>query len=142
MKSICHRLSIETPVEKVYGALTTQEGLSGWWSPETTAKPEVGSIATFAFGNIVVKEMKIEELKPLRRVSWLCIKGWEDWIGTTTTFELEPHDKKTLLSFHHDGWMEYTPSFASCSYDWAMFLRSLKFLCETGKGLPYPGQYK
>jgi uncharacterized protein YndB with AHSA1/START domain len=138
MKSIYHRLLIGAPAEKVYEALTTQEGLSGWWSPETKAKPEVGSIARFAFGAEYFKEMKIEELKPLRSVKWLCLKGYTDWVGTTITFELEPHDRGTVLFFHHDGWKEYTPGFASCSYDWALFLRSLKFLCETGKGFPYP----
>jgi len=142
MKSIYHRLLIEAPVEKVYEALTTREGLSGWWTPETIAKPEVGSISRFAFGPNYFKEMKIEELKSLSRVKWLCLKGHEEWIGTTVTFELQRHDKGTLLFFHHDGWKEYTQGFAVCSYDWALFLRSLKFLCETGKGSPYPNVHK
>jgi uncharacterized protein YndB with AHSA1/START domain len=142
MKSINHRLMIAAHAKQVYAALTTEEGLSGWWSPETKAKPEVGTVATFAFDDIIFKEMQIEELKPLRLVKWLCLKGWPDWIGTTITFELEPHENGTELIFHHDGWKEITPGFASCGYDWAMFLRSLKFLCETGKGFPYPDQYK
>jgi len=142
MKSILHRLEINAPLEKVYEAITTQEGLSGWWTPETKAKPELGSIARFAFGPDYFKEMKIEELKPPSRVKWLCVKGYKDWIGTTVTFELQSHEKGTLLFFHHDGWKEYTQGFAACSYDWAIFLRSLKFLCETGKGLPYPNHYK
>lgn len=137
-KSICHRLLIEAPVEKVYEALTTQEGLAGWWTPETIAKPEVGSISRFTFGPDYFKEMKVEELKPYNKVKWLCLKAYEEWIGTTITFELEPHHRGASLFFHHDNWKEYTPEFAGCSYDWALFLRSLKFLCETGKGLPYP----
>jgi len=142
MKSIYHRVVIEAPVEKVYEALTTQEGLSGWWTPETKAKSEVGSTSRFAFGPDYFKEMKVEELKPPSRVKWLCVKGYEDWVGTTITFELQPHDKGTSLFLRHDGWKEYTEGFAACSYDWAIFLRSLKFLCETGKGLPYPNHYK
>ena len=138
LKSICHRLLIEAPVEKVYESLTTQEGLAGWWTPETTAKPEAGSVSTFAFGPDYFKEIKVEELKAYSKVKWLCIKAYEEWIDTTITFELEPHQKGCLLFFHHDNWKEYTREFASCSYDWALFLRSLKFLCETGKGLPYP----
>ncbi|GAA4299720.1 SRPBCC domain-containing protein [Compostibacter hankyongensis] len=137
-KSICHRLLIEAPVEKVYGALTTQEGLAGWWTPDTTAKPEVGSVARFAFGPDYFKEMKITELKPYSSVKWVCLKAYPEWIGTTLNFELEPHAKGAILSFHHDGWKEYTSEFASCSYAWALFFRSLKLLCETGKGLPYP----
>ncbi|WP_423147319.1 SRPBCC family protein [Rubrolithibacter danxiaensis] len=138
LKSICHRLLIETPVETVYGALSTREGLAGWWTPETTAKSEVGSVSRFAFGPDYFKEMKVEELKAYSRVKWLCLKAQEEWIGTTITFELEPHKKGCIMLFHHDGWKEYTPEFSGCSYAWALFLRSLKLLCETGKGRPYP----
>ena len=137
-KSIYHKLLIEAPVEKVYGALTTQKGLGGWWTPDTVAKPEVGSVARFAFGPSYFKEMEITELKPYNSIKWLCLKAYEEWVGTTITFELEPHRKGSTLSFHHDGWAAYTSEFAGCSFDWALFLRSLKLLCETGKGIPYP----
>jgi uncharacterized protein YndB with AHSA1/START domain len=136
-KSIYHRLLIEAPVEKVYEAITTQKGLAGWWTPETIAKPEVGTIMKFSFGDYH-KEIKIEELKPYSKVKWLCLKAFPEWIGTTLIFQLEPHAKGSVLFFHHDGWKEYSDEFASCSYDWALFFRSLKFLCETGKGFPYP----
>lgn len=140
MKSIFHRLVIAAPTEKVYEALTTQKGLSGWWTPETKATPEVGSIARFAFGPDYFKEIKVEELEPGSKVKWLCLKGHEEWLGTTIVFELQPHQKGTTLFFHHDGWKEHTPVFAVCSYDWAIFLRSMKALCEIGKGYAYPNQ--
>lgn len=69
MKSILHRLVIEAPVAKVYEALATQEGLSGWWTPDVTATPETGSMARFAFDKYV-KEMVVEELKPMQKVQW------------------------------------------------------------------------
>ena len=138
MVDIVHRVGIKAPASKVYAALSTIPGLAGWWTPETTAKPELGSIASFAFGANYFNEMKIEELTPYSKVKWLCVKAIEEWVGTTITFELEPHTKGATLLFHHDGWKEYSDSFASCSFDWALFLRSLKYLCETGKGFPYP----
>jgi len=138
LKSIYHRLLIEAPAEKIYEALTTQEGLAGWWTPETIAEPEVGSISRFSFGPDYFKEMRVETLQPYSKVKWLCLKAFEDWIGTKLTFELRPHARGTVLFFHHDGWKAYTPEFASCTYDWALFFRSLKLLCETGKGQPYP----
>ncbi|MGK9126298.1 SRPBCC domain-containing protein [Olivibacter sp. SA151] len=141
-KSIRHRLLIEAPVEKVFEALTTQEGLAGWWTPDTLAKPTIGSILRFSFGPDYFKEMKVEQLKPYSKIKWLCVSAYEEWIGTRLTFELEPHKKGCILFFHHDGWKNYTPEFASCSYDWALFFRSLKRLCETGKGAPYPDYNK
>ncbi|MCO6146689.1 SRPBCC domain-containing protein [Flavobacterium sp. NRK1] len=137
-KSIYHRLLIEKPIETVYGNLTKQEGLAGWWTPDTIAKPEVGSVSRFAFGPNYFKEIKVEELKPYSKVKWLCLNASEEWVDTTITFELEPHNKGCTLMFHHDNWAAYSQEFASCSFDWALFLRSLKMLCETGKGKPYP----
>lgn len=141
-KSIYHRFLVKAPVETVFGALTTQQGLAGWWTPQTTAVPELGSIARFRFEPDYFKEMKIVELQPYSRVKWLCVKGYEDWIGTTVSFDLEPHAKGAWLLFRHEGWGSYSLNFASCSFDWALFLRSLKLLCETGKGLPYPDYNK
>ncbi|MGE8534309.1 MAG: SRPBCC family protein [Chryseobacterium sp.] len=137
-KSIYHRLLITVPVEKVYEAITTQEGLAGWWTPDTEAKAEIGSMLRFGFGPDYFKKMEVVDLKPYSLVKWRCIKGFEDWVGTTLTFELEPHKKGCVLLFHHDGWKSYNSEFASCSFDWALFFRSLKSLCETGKGFPYP----
>lgn len=137
-KAICHRLLIKSPVEKVYEALTTEKGLSGWWTPETKAKPEIGSIARFSFNPGQSTNMEILELKPYSLVKWRCVEAQQEWIGTTLSFELEPHAKGTILNFRHGGWKQYTREFSSCSYVWALFFRSLKFLCETGKGFPFP----
>jgi uncharacterized protein YndB with AHSA1/START domain len=163
MPHIHHALIIGTPAEKVYSAITTQQGLSAWWTPGTTAKPEAGSLARFAFGPDYFKEMKIVELKPNELVKWTCVKGAEEWVGTTITFSLQSGDKEvllkshpeatdqlqqqknnkgTLLIFHHDDWKDYTPMFAECSYTWGQFLRSLKEFCETGKGRPWPNQHQ
>src|SRR5205823_1656408 len=139
---IFHRLLIKAPVETIYNALTKQEGLAGWWTPDTTAVPEVGTVATFAFGSNYLNEMKIEKLSPYSIVKWRCIKAHEEWVGTTISFELEPHQKGAVLYFYHDGWKQETAAFGSTSYDWALFLRSLKLLCETGKGLPFPDSNK
>lgn len=164
MVCIYHQLMIGAPAEKVYQAITTREGLAGWWTPGAEAKPESGSMARFPFGSPYFKEMKITELKPFERVKWDCIAGADEWIGTTLSFKLESgdlamlaashpetgdqirqlknSDKATLLTLKHDNWKDYTPMFAECSYTWGRFLRSLKLLCETGKGTPWPHQHQ
>ncbi len=163
MPNIHQELLIGAPAEKIYNAITSQEGLSAWWTPGANAKPEVDSVARFPFGPDYFKEMKITELKPSRLVKWTCIKGEGEWVGTHLSFELvegnkqsltksrpelqgqieqqKNFDKGTLLIFHHDDWKEYTPMFAECSYTWGQFLRSIKLLCETGKGRPWPNQH-
>jgi uncharacterized protein YndB with AHSA1/START domain len=163
MPGIHHALLIGSPVEKVYNAICTQEGLSEWWTPDATAKTELNSIARFPFGSPYFKEMKVIELKPYELIKWNCISGADEWAGTTISFKLlfgdkatismshpemkgqieqQPNDKITLLIFHHDNWKEDTLMYAECSYTWGQFLTSLKLLCETGKGRPWPNQHR
>lgn len=164
MPNIRHELIIGAPAEQVYGAIISQEGLSAWWTPGSTARPESDSIARFHFGPAYFKEMKIEELRPSEYIKWICLRGADEWVGTTITFKLEAGDKRTLLQsrpetadqlqqqngdgnvtlliLQHDDWKGYTPMFAECTYTWGQFLRSLKLLCETGKGTPWPDQHR
>jgi len=162
MANIHHQLVIGATAEKVYNAITTQEGLAGWWTPEATAKPAIDSVARFPFGPDYAKEMKIVELKPSALVKWNCIKGVDEWVGTNLSFQLHPGDKNTLsrsfpevggqiaqskfetgtlLLFHHDDWKAYTTMYGECNYTWGQFMRSLKLYCETGKGRPWPNQH-
>ncbi len=164
MPNIHQELLIAAPAEAVYRAVTTEKGLSGWWtSGDVKAKPILKSIVHLPFGDGYVKEMQIEELESPSKLKWVCVKGVDQWVGTTLTFTIEEGTKNALLNahfeiggqasqaddkvqsllvFHHDGWKDYTPMFAECSYTWGRFLRSVKLLCETGKGLPFPNQHK
>jgi uncharacterized protein YndB with AHSA1/START domain len=163
MPNIRHELIIGASVDQVYNAITTSEGLSAWWTPDTVAKAEAGSIARFAFGPTYFKEMKITELKPRELVKWTCITGADEWIDTTLTFKLEAGDKKAVLNSHpeltdqiqqqnnsnvtllilqHEDWKDYTPMYAECNFTWGQFLRSLKLFCETGEGTPWPNQHR
>ena len=163
MPNIRHNLLIGASAEKIYTAITSEDGLSVWWTPNTKATAEVNSVARFPFGNDYYKEMKITELKSPELVKWNCIKGDAEWVGTNISFTLKSSNRKNLLNenpeilgqmaqqsnegaalliFQHDDWKEYTPMFAECSYTWGQFLRSLKLYCETGKGRPWPNQHQ
>jgi uncharacterized protein YndB with AHSA1/START domain len=135
MEAIRHKLVIKETPAKVFDAITTEEGIKGWWAKQTVAKPQVGFVNVFTFENDR-NEFRVTELVPNRKVEWLGVQAFEEWIDTTISFNLEEKDGKTILRFAHSGWKEATDTFAVCSYDWAQFLRSLKSLCETGTGSP------
>jgi uncharacterized protein YndB with AHSA1/START domain len=163
MPNIRHQLLIGARHQEIYDAITSNKGLSAWWTPDVDARPDLNSIARFGFGNGYFKEMRIIELEPSKKIKWLCVTGADEWVGTLISFELQPGDwemllnehselsdqvqqqqqsqDSTVLIFHHDDWKEYTPMFAECNYTWARFLRSLKLLCETGQGRPWPNQH-
>ena len=130
MPEIRHNLIIKTNTEKVYEAITTQEGLANWWAKQTIAKPEVGFVNIFTFGTFR-NEMVVTILNPNKKVEWKCINSIEEWIDTNILFDLEEKEGHTLLRFTHSGWRAVTDTFAGCNYDWGRFMTSLKLFCET-----------
>jgi uncharacterized protein YndB with AHSA1/START domain len=137
MADIRHYLVIRAPKEKIYKAVTEQEGLAGWWTPTNTARPEAGSVAVFDFGDRYHNEMRIALLEPGERVEWECLEGDKEWIGTRFHFDIEAKEDHCILRFGHTGWREATDFFANCNYHWGFYMRSLKKYCETGMGEPF-----
>jgi uncharacterized protein YndB with AHSA1/START domain len=142
MVDILHRVGMESASpEDVYAALTTLEGLSGWWATDTKGQTEVGGILEFRFepGGF---DMKVLELNPAESVLWEVTDGPAEWIGTTVRWDLKQEGDYTIVLFAHEGWKEPVEFMYHCSTKWATFLVSLKQLVETGTGAPEPHDLK
>lgn len=135
MTAIRHNVVIKATPDKVYEAVTTQKGIESWWCKTTTAKPALGFVNIFIFGQYR-NEMKVSDLSPNKRTEWECIDSIDEWIGTRISFDLEEKNGNTLLRFVHGDWRAVTDTFADCNYNWALFMQSLKSFCETGTGAP------
>jgi uncharacterized protein YndB with AHSA1/START domain len=135
---ILHRIGVRnaTP-EKVYDAITTIDGLAGWWTEKTEGETGVGDVIAFRFipGGF---DMKVIELDPGKLVRWEVVDGPPEWIGTTIRWDLEQRDDYTIVLFKHEGWREAGEFMHHCSTKWASYLLSLKQLVETGEGAPSP----
>lgn len=147
MTAIRHRVGIKASPEKVYQALSTIEGLSGWWTDHTTGVSRAGQNIVFRFFSLDKEElgsmtMEVKLLEPNAKVEWLCKEGPAEWIGTTIVFDLSQQDDYTIVLFGHNNWKEPVPFMYHCSMKWAIFLMSLKELLETGKGRPSPHDTK
>ena len=147
MVDIIHRVGIKAPISKVYAALSTVEGVAGWWTRDTTGESKPGGTVTVRFhhrnGEQVGKAaFDVAKLDPNRAVSWRITSGPEEWIGTDVTFELKQDGDHTLVTFGHKNWREAVDFMGHCSMKWATFLLSLKELAETGKGRPSPEDLK
>jgi uncharacterized protein YndB with AHSA1/START domain len=141
MVDILHRVAVASPPDEVYEALTTPEGLSGWWASNTCGDSAVGGVLQFRFvaGGF---DMKVLELDPGERVRWQVVDGPEEWLGTTVSWDLKTEGDYTVVVFAHRGWREPVEFMHHCSTKWAVFLMSLKSLVETGKGAPDPYDVK
>ncbi len=139
MVDILHRIGVKTPTpEKVYDALTTIDGLAGWWTDDTKGSSDVGDVIQFRFPPVGGFDMQVLDARPCERVSWRVVEGPEEWLGTTIDWDLRQDGDWTIVLFKHQGWREPVEFMHHCSTKWATFLMSLKSLVETGEGAPAP----
>jgi uncharacterized protein YndB with AHSA1/START domain len=131
--SIKHLFHIGASKEKVFEAISTIKGLQNWWTVQTSGSAAKSGIIQFRFGD-VGPDMKVTEVKPNESVSWECVASPHGWTGHTFTIKLDENEGKTRVRFSHDCWKEADDFYAICSYSWALYMKSLKVLCETGKG--------
>ncbi|MFT5219166.1 MAG: hypothetical protein ACI87H_001303 [Gammaproteobacteria bacterium] len=138
MKDIIHRVGIKASPEKIYELLTTDYGLSQWWTDDVSGAADVGSLIKFRFGG-GGPDFQVSELIPNKRVRWKHSGNMpEAWMGTEIVFSLDQESDQTFLSFTHGNWESPSDFMAHCSTKWAIFMLSLKELAETGKGKPFP----
>ena len=147
MVDIIHRVGIKAPVSKVYVALSTIEGLAGWWTKETAGASQLGGNIEFQFSTpggerIGGFNMEVMALDPDREVHWRVKSGPEEWLGTHVTFKLSCDGEYTIVHFGHRNWREAVEFTEHCSTKWATFLLSLKDLVERGEGKPAPYDVK
>ncbi len=138
MADILHRVGVRTPSpESVYEALTTVDGLAGWWTDGTTGDPQVGGVLAFRFpaGGF---DMEVVDRREPEHVAWRVVEGPEEWVGTTVDWRLRQDGDHTIVLFTHRGWREPVEFMHHCSTKWATYLMSLKSLVESGTGAPSP----
>ena len=138
MAEIRHRVGIDCAPADVYRQLTTDAGLSAWWTSDTSGAGDIGSIVHFRFGNDGPR-FEVIELVADRRVRWRhCGEIPEAWMGTEILFELEDDGKQTIVNFSHYNWQLADDFLAHCSTKWGIFMMSLKSSIEKGLGQPFP----
>lgn len=142
MVDILHRVGIKAPLDAVYRALATRDGVAGWWTIDTRGEGKAGGVlkTVFTADGKVLGGFDLEVLasEPGRRVLWQVVDGPAEWVGTRIGFELKQEDDYAIVLFKHEGWKEPGEFMHHCSTKWAIFLMSLKAFVETGRGAPSP----
>ena len=144
MVDIIHRVGIKAPVSQVYAALSTIEGIAGWWTTQTSGVSAPGANIEVQFYSpsgerMGGMNMEVVALEPDRHVHWRFRSGPDEWVDTDATFHLSEDGDYTIVRFGHRNWRETVEFTEHCSTKWATFMLSLRDLVETGQGRPAPG---
>lgn len=138
MKTIIHSVHVHASGADVYRALTTAEGLRGWWTTTLEVEAGIGGIIRFTFHGDFHPHMKQTTLTENQEVRWTCIAGHENWQENTFSFTLNERGGETLLHFVQEYARELPDeTYGNYNFNWAYYLNSLKQLCENGMGTPF-----
>jgi uncharacterized protein YndB with AHSA1/START domain len=139
LATILLRVPVEADPNVAYDAVSTSEGLNGWWSNHTEGPQGVGSTMQVAFPDAPMTfDFEITEETAGERVAWRCLSGPPEWIGTDVSFTIQTDDEgNTSVLFAHDGWKTTKESFPFIAYSWAQILPRLKKLVESGERDPF-----
>ncbi len=138
MATLYHGIEIEAPPEKVFDAVTTQRGLSSWWTVDCSVpEAKAGNVAEFGFnGHTVVFKMRVEKLVPSKLITWKCIGGPKEWKGTGLRWEISKTTKGSELQFTHSNWKAIDEYFRMCNSTWGELMYRLKDYTQTGESNP------
>ncbi|MEV0718522.1 SRPBCC domain-containing protein [Asanoa sp. NPDC050611] len=142
MVDILHRVGVVAPIDEVYNAVATAEGIAGWWTNDTVGTSAVGEKLVLRFGDVGGFDLEVLELDPAGHVRWRVVDGPAEWIGTEIDWRFDRRGEYTIVLFGHHGWQEPVEFMHHCSTKWASFLLSLKEFAETGRGRPAPNDLR
>jgi uncharacterized protein YndB with AHSA1/START domain len=137
MARIVFELGIDAPAGKVAEALTTQEGIAGWWTDDVTLPGGAGATMTLGFPIAPLPfQLRVDEAGE-RQVAWSSVGEFPPhWAGTQVVWTLTAAGKSTTVHFAHDGWASDDGPFGTSALTWGRLMDSLKRFAETGTAGP------
>ncbi|HEY3041994.1 MAG TPA: SRPBCC family protein [Pyrinomonadaceae bacterium] len=74
MTTSSHKVTIDASKDKIFKAITTEQGLQGWYSPKVEGKTDKGGEVTLSFSEHEGPfRWKVAEAKPDSLVRWECV---------------------------------------------------------------------
>jgi len=136
---IAMQLEVAAQPTTVYTALTTTEGVAGWWTTRNETTAEVGGTSHYQFPDAPVTwDMKVTEAVDGERLAWHCTGGPPQWVGTDVVWTLAPAGEKgTRVVFDHTGFAAKDEMFRIVTVGWAQMIERLRQYSETGTPVPY-----
>lgn len=135
MARIVLAVDVDAPDQQILDALTTREGIAGWWTDDvelTGTDMRLGfPVAPLPF------ELRVEEAGP-RSVRWASVGEFPPhWQGTDIAWTLTPGPNGgALVHLAHDGWAGDEGPLPVAAYTWGQLLGTLKRYAETGAVAP------
>lgn len=137
MANINHEIKIKASPEKIFAAINNVNDLKAWHTADTEGKSGLNDVLKFNGTGKPTFLWKIIQLEPGKKVTWECVEGPGDSVGTQAIYTLsKTQDDRTLVELSHTSWPDQQGNFRKCNTLWGILLHHLKNYVETGKADP------
>jgi uncharacterized protein YndB with AHSA1/START domain len=139
MADIALQIRVAAEPETVYRAVSTPEGVAGWFTTGAEIGEGVGALHRLSFpGAPMAWEFRVDEAAAGKRLAQTVIAGPPQWIDTEIVYALEADPEGgTVVRFDHTGFAEADDMFREVTMGWAGMFTRLKEYVETGTPAPY-----
>jgi uncharacterized protein YndB with AHSA1/START domain len=136
---IITQVDVAAPAPAVWKALTTGEGIRGWWTTRAEVPEGAGAVLKLRFPDAPMSwDLRVDEAAENERLRWHCVGGPPPWIGTDVLFRLaEAPDGGTRVLFDHVGWKDAEEMVRLVTFGWVQMLVRLKGYAESGDAQPH-----
>lgn len=141
MPDIAMQIDVPGQADAAYRALTTTDGVAGWWTDRNETTGTVGQLDRFHFPGVPISwDMLVEQAEPGKLLTWRCVGGPPEWVGTEVRWTLQAgpgEDGGTLVVLDHTGFTEVDTMFRIVTLGWAQILLRLRDYLGTGTPAPF-----
>jgi uncharacterized protein YndB with AHSA1/START domain len=140
MSEILMQVDVSADREAVWEALTTEQGITSWWTTRAEVPSGVGGVLRLRFPDAPMTwDLRVDRARAPEELVWHCVGGPPQWVDTEIRFGLAPAEpgQGTTIRFDHVGWRETDQMFRVVTFGWGQMLARLKGFADTGKPAPY-----
>lgn len=133
-----YQVDVEASREAVRRALTTSEGIAGWWTDRAVVPEEVGGTLLLTFP-LMPEPWRLELAESGEdRIEWRVGGFPPAWAGTRIIWLLSgvPDGRGTRIVLQHRDWDESAPSVGTVAVRWVQVLHALCAYVQSGVPRP------
>ena len=124
----------------IRAALSTQEGITSWWTTDANVSGGVGGRMALGFPEAPMPfDLRVDEVGD-DRVRWTSVGSFPPhWEGTEVVWTIDDHPSGSgsQVFFEHRGFATADPMLGHTAYTWALLMGHLASYAQTGVADPF-----
>jgi uncharacterized protein YndB with AHSA1/START domain len=135
MGDVRFRCDVDAPPPRLLEAITTADGIRGFWTSRAAVPTAVGQTLALEFAQAPRPfDLRLEQSDE-RTVVWRTESFPPHWVGTTVRWDVEPRNGGSTVAFAHAGFDDDDEA-GRVAYTWGQIMVRLKQYAETGRSDP------